>query len=293
MPGLLIESDDVCLYITEKCNSNCIMCPMSEAARKRGLSVPEYEWEEYIDRIPEETEHITITGGEPFLQYQHLLSFFPKLNSAFPTTSILILTNGRALAIPRIQQMIVPVITERYCFAIPIHSNIPEIHDSITQTPGSFQQTMNALRFLGTTRANIEIRIVGTQLNIEHISDIFRFLVTSGIRITVINLIAMEVTGSAARERNKLWIDYRELYQKAESGIRFAIEHGIDIGLYNFPLCALPEEVWPISKHSISEWKVRYEKECEDCQVRDACGGMFYSVHELQLFRVKPFGEAM
>ena len=148
MPGLLIEPDDVCLYITEECNSNCIMCPMSEDSRKRGNSVPEEEWGAYLERIPKETKHITITGGEPFLQYKQLIPFLPKLNRNNPDASILILTNGRALAIPKIQQEIEPAITERYCFAIPIHYSNQEVHDAITQTNGSFQQTMKALHFL-------------------------------------------------------------------------------------------------------------------------------------------------
>ena len=33
MPGLMIDTDDVCLFVTEKCNSNCVMCPMSLASR--------------------------------------------------------------------------------------------------------------------------------------------------------------------------------------------------------------------------------------------------------------------
>lgn len=58
MPGLMIEADDVCLFVTEKCNSNCVMCPMSLASRKRGLSIPEGDWEDIVNLMPESTIHM-------------------------------------------------------------------------------------------------------------------------------------------------------------------------------------------------------------------------------------------
>ena len=72
MPGLMFDTDDVCLFVTEKCNSNCIMCPMSLDSRKRGLSIAQEDWAGIVDLIPDNPAHITITGGEPFLEYEYL-----------------------------------------------------------------------------------------------------------------------------------------------------------------------------------------------------------------------------
>lgn len=289
MPGLIIDKDDVCFYITEKCNSNCIMCPMSIDSRKRGEVMSMKEWDHFEEMIPADVSHITITGGEPFLIHERLFPALEKINHLYPNADVLILTNGRALALPEMMNVLEPLITDRYCFAIPIHGPEAALHDRITSSPGSFRQSIAALRNLSCTRARIEVRVVGHQLNLSRISETYRMLCALGARIDVINLIAMEMTGCAARNKANLWVDYDVLCEKAEDGIRYAILHGIDTVLYNFPLCQVPVRLWPLVKDSITPSKVRYSEECETCVQREACGGMFYSTRLLGLCSVKPF----
>lgn len=289
MPGLLIDNDDVCFYVTEKCNSNCMMCPMSLDSRKRGSQMSEDEWEHFEEKIPESVSHITITGGEPFLCYEKLFPVLEKINRLYPDTDVLILTNGRALAVPVIWETLKQYITDRYCFAIPIHGPEESLHDRITGAPGSFRQSIQALHLLSTTLARIEIRIVGHQINCKRISETYRMLCSLNARIDIINLIAMEMTGCAARNRDILWIDYDQLCIIAEDGIRYAMNHGINIGLYNFPLCQVPERLWPLVKASITPSKIRFMDECDGCVQRNACGGMFYSTRLLGLCSVRPF----
>ena len=291
MPGIIVDEDDICLYITEKCNSNCIMCPMSLDSRKRGESFSLNDWDHFDEIIPYTPNHITITGGEPFLYYQKLIPLLGTINQLYPNTEILILTNGRALALQEVMEKLEPLITNQYRFAIPIHGPNETIHDRISASPGSFRQAIIALRNLSKTNATIEVRIVGHKLNIESINQTYGMLCDLGVRIDVINLIAMEMTGCAARNREHLWIDYSILCQEAKEGIKTALLHGINVGLYNFPLCQVPEGLWPMTKNSITPSKIRYCTECENCSKRDACGGLFYSTYELGLVTVKPYAK--
>lgn len=288
MPGLMIDTDDVCLFVTEKCNSNCIMCPMSLDSRKRGLSLSQEEWDGLVDQIPDNPSHITITGGEPFLEYNNLLPVMEHINKRFPYTEVLILSNGRAFSISDVFDKLHPLITEKYCFAVPIHASNAELHDRITRSPGSFHQSIKGLKNLAKTEARIEIRVVGHQLNLEDLTRTFHMLVASEFRINVINLLAMEMMGCAARDRDSLWVDYLSLCQAAEQGIKYALIHGIDVGLYNFPLCTIPKSMWPLAKPSITPSKVRFYEECEQCREYYACGGLFYSTFELNLCKVNP-----
>ena len=289
MPGVFIQDDDVVLYVTEECNSNCIMCPMSLDSRKRGRHLRAEEWDDLPECLPKDTKHITITGGEPFLEYQQMIPALHRINAAFPGTEILILTNGRALSVRSVYDETDPTISERMCFAIPIHGPDPETHDSITQSPGSFDQAIKGIRKLKSTNAEIEIRIVGHRLNHGKISETFCMLADSDLRITKINLIAMEMTGCAAANRKELWIDYDELCLEAETGIRYAVHKGINVGLYNFPLCTVPGELWPIAKNSITPSKIRYAPECAECRERQACGGLFQSTFLLNLCKIHPY----
>ena len=288
MPGLIIEPDDVCLYVTEKCNSNCIMCPMSIHARQRGNSIDNEYLINFEDIPYDDTAHFTITGGEPFLEYQKTIYAMSQINQKYPNAEILVLTNGRALAIDKIFELIKPEITDRYCFAVPIHASSYVLHDRITNSAGSFNQTIRGLMNLSESEARIEIRIVGNKLNIHDIVKTYKMLATACFRVDLINLIAMEMTGCAAANRKALWVDYGELALKAEKGIQFAMMHGIDVGLYNFPLCTIPERLWPLAKTSINPSKIRFYEVCNTCAVREACGGLFYSTYELNYCPVTP-----
>ena len=288
MPGIFLEPDDLCVYVTEACNSNCVMCPMSLASRRRGLTMAPEQWAALKEIDPQAVFHITITGGEPFLDARNTLAALALIRERFPEAEVLILTNGRALAVPEIASALLPLLTERVCLAIPIHAPEAELHDRITQTPHSFAQAIRGIRALAASAARIEARVVAHRWNLEQLSPTFRMLTDLQTRITVINLIAMEMTGCAAARRGELWVDYREAVREAREGILYTVRHGIDVGLYNFPLCSVPRELWPIVKNSISPRKIRYDDACENCAEREACGGMFYSTRELGLFRVEP-----
>lgn len=289
MPTVFYEQDDVILYVTEACNSNCIMCPMSAASRKRGLSLTQEQWEQVDGAIPADAQHVTITGGEPFLEYRKVLPVMKHIAETRPEAEVLVLTNGRAFSLDFITSEMFSFLTDRFTFAIPVHGPDAGLHDRITQAEGSFAETMAGIRKIAKSPARIEIRIVAHRLNLDALNDTIRMLVDSKIRISVINIIAMEMTGCAAANREKLWVDYDEICRAVYPGIQYAILHQTDMGLYNFPLCCVPKELWGIAKNSISYSKVRYYEECGKCREYKACGGLFKSTMQLKLCRVKPF----
>ncbi len=282
------EDREAVFMVTEACNSNCVMCPMSSDQRRRGLSLSREEAQGLLDQIDEHTEHIDITGGEPFLQAELVLDILRQLNERWPQIPVQVLTNGRALCIPRIQRMLYPLLTPRLRFAIPVHAGSAALHDAITQSPGSFEQTLRGLEFLSSSPVQIEIRIVGHRKNVEHLDELCDMLLRSGLRINVVNFIAMEMNGSAAHNRDGLWVDYRTFFDAAKPLIHRFVHAGIDVGLYDFPLCAVDRAYWPITKKSITAWKVRYPGVCDMCNEKSACGGLFRSTCLLGLFPVSP-----
>ncbi len=284
-----IDKNTSVIYITSACNSNCIMCPMSEHSRQLAKTPSSEEIQMQLDQIPDCVEHIDITGGEPFLQYEKTIHVMNTINNRWKNASVQVLTNGRALSLSFIQDAIKECITSQYRFAIPIHGHNALIHDRITQANGSFDETLKGLEFLSKTKANIEVRFVVHNYNISDAVSTCQMLVDSGLRINTVSFIAMEMTGCAAMRRNELWVDYADIYPKIEEGIMILLSNGIDADLYNFPLCSLPHRAWPMAKKSISEWKVRYYDECNECREKSACGGLFYSTYLLKLYSPKPF----
>ena len=284
------ENDNSIVWmITERCNSNCIMCPMSADTRKRGKGYTDNNPAILLSELPSDITHIDITGGEPFLNWKKALDVMKNINIHFPQTPVLVLTNGRALSLSFLQKEIQALITAQYRFAIPLHAPNAMLHDKITQSCGSFEQTIDALHFLSGTKAEVEIRIVGSRVNAKKITDLCEYIIDDNIKVDTVNLIGMEMNGQAARNRKQLWIDYDQLYTMAEPGLISLVENGIDVGLYGFPLCALPKRAWAIAKHGIATEKIRYYDACDRCIEKKACGGLFKSTYLLGIYQVKPF----
>ena len=146
---LIEENDDLTVFMTESCNSNCVMCPMSRDSRKRGNHCSDDAWAEALAVLHKRRyRHISITGGEPFLMAERLLSLMCTLRDTQVDTPVLLLTNGRALCLPQIQAQLKELLDVHDRFGIPIHGSNAALHDAITQSPGSFAQTIAGLHNL-------------------------------------------------------------------------------------------------------------------------------------------------
>ena len=49
----------------------------------------------------------------------------------------------------------------------------------------------------------------------------------------------------------------------------------MNVSLYNFPLCTIPDFYRKYAVRSISDWKQKYLDECTGCVEKDYCGGFF------------------
>ena len=94
--------------------------------------------------------------------------------------------------------------------------------------------------------------------------------------------------GNAAKNKGSVWIDYREAFFKSKKAIQLLVRNGVDVKLYNFPLCAVEREYWGICMKSISGYKVKFGPECDLCNVKSLCGGVFASTHSVVNFRGDP-----
>ncbi len=269
------SSADNYFFITGKCNSGCIMCPSPDAARHNGESANIETLIEMAKHIPAFTPHLTITGGEPFLAGRMLFPFIRFLQEKFEETEFLFLTNGRIFAVDSFTELFFENKPSNTVMGIPIHGSCSEIHDHITRAPGSFLQTFSGIQNLLRKGVHIEIRIVVCKLNILDIPNIINLIIHQFPDISYVSVMAMEMTGSAYHNREQVWIPYRDSFNRISGSILELLRHGIDVKLYNFPLCTVQQEFWPLCEKSISSDKVRYAEVCDTCKFRDVCGGVF------------------
>ena len=278
---------DATLVTGLACNANCVMCPVSEAARRHAQLTSVRELEEELRYLGSEIPHITITGGEPTLLKCDLVELLDVAKSQCPRAELLILTNGRAFSVPSYAKVISSHLTAKDQVAIPLHGADARLHDTITQTPGSFEQTLQGLKYLSDGAMRIEIRVVISKMNTHAVADIADMILCLP-RVTIVNFVALEMCGNAIKNRNRIWIEYPEAAAACEAAIQKLVMSGIDVGLYNFPLCAVDHKYWTLCRDSISDYKVRYTEDCVRCRVRDICFGAFESTISTGCFHAHP-----
>ena len=269
-------------FITEKCNSNCIMCPSPNSSRKRGNIVKIDDLINIASHVPSDVSHITITGGEPFMAGKDLFRLLEYCRRKFEHTEFQILTNGRIFAVNEYCELLLNTIPNHTMLGIPLHGSCQEVHDRITQTHNSFRQTITGLKRIQKMGVQNEIRIVVCRENANDISKIAKLIAAELSRVNYVSIMAMEMTGSAYINANKVWISYRESFAYVRPAIDILLRNGIDVRLYNFPLCTVDRDYRMLCARSISSWKIRYSNVCEKCTVKESCGGVFAGTFRLE-----------
>ena len=281
-------SNDNALFITNKCNSNCIMCPCSEHFRQKPCNETVEHLCKIAEYIPSDTRFLTITGGEPTLLFTDMFQLLLTLRNHFEGTKFFLLTNGRSLSDKTFLKGFLENMPCNMRFAIPLYGYDSATHDHITQAQGSFDQTVKGLKNLISAHCEIEIRIVVSKLNYKHMDKLADFIVKELQGINCVHIMATEMMGAAAKNRADVWLDYADAFDSSKYAIKTLIKNGIDVELYNFPLCKVEKGYWPLCAKSISDYKIRYGESCEKCEVKSLCGGVFRSTLLLTKMKLEP-----
>lgn len=282
------DSEDNAIVVTNQCNSNCIMCPDAEAIRNTS-DIPYIEKIlEQVRCIPNDTNHITITGGEPGLLKENLIKVLAECKRYLPDTDFLLLSNGRIFSNTEYARNIKKNAPQYFRIAVPLYADNEKLHDEITQTRGSFKQTLLGIKKLIENNIDIEIRIVVLKKNYKKLKDIAKYIVKEIPEVKMVNIMALEMTGNAFKNKKKVWINFEKIKDRLYEACITLLRAGIITNLYNFPLCNLDKRLYSIAHKSITDYKVRYMQKCEECLVKDECGGFFNSTINIKDIKVKP-----
>ena len=223
------ESLDNAFFVTGKCNSNCIMCPSPNVSRQKGKNSDVDKLIEIAKHIPSDAPHLTITGGEPFMIGRDIFRFIQYLHDKFTCTEFLFLTNGRIFAVDSFMKKFIETVPDNSIVAIPIHGSNAQINDMITQSKGSFAQTVKGIKQLLKANIRVELRIVVSKLNASNLHDLALFISQEFSEVEYVSIMAMEMTGSARVNQDKVWISYKEAGRLAQDAALVLIENGIDV----------------------------------------------------------------
>ena len=269
------EEADATLFMGGGCNSNCIMCPASDTERKKAFAYPRETLLKYIDYLPDDLEYLVITGGEPTLNPALFLEAMECVQQKFPFTNILLLTNGRSFSNRSFFEETYQRLPNRFRVAIPIHGANAIEHDAITQAKHSFEQTIQGIyRFLHAA-VPVEIRIVVTKANAGTLVDIAELIARQFPQCLCVNFIGLEPRGNCAKNFDQVFISYADSFRASRPAIDLLISCGINVGLYNYPLCHIDKSYWSLACQSISSYKNVFLEACDTCAVKNICAGFF------------------
>ncbi|MFN8256174.1 MAG: radical SAM protein [Bacteroidales bacterium] len=156
-----------------------------------------------------DVEHVTFTGGEPFLSERfNELVLYVRLKKK----SVAIITNGNVATQNDFRQMLDLGVG---LFEIPLHSVAPEIHDFMTNTPGSWLKSLNALSYLVSQNANVVAVIVITKANFNQVKQTLALIKELGINRIMLN--RFNIGGEGITQKENLWLNHDELKQAFKS----------------------------------------------------------------------------
>jgi len=272
--ALDINSNDNTLFTTSRCNNRCIMCcqpPLDDD------DIDEL-YQENIERIynaPKDLPMIGITGGEPTLLGDRLITLVALIREQLPVTEIHILSNGRAFVDGNYAQRLADVGGGKVVVGVPFHSDYAKDHDSIAGCKGAFNETMLGLYNLATAGIYIELRIVMNALNYKRFFAMAEYIHRNLSFVDWIAFMGMEYVGYAVKHNRNIWIEPKEYITQLTSAVRYLAEWNYDVCIYNIPLCLLPKQFHKFAVKSISDWKNKFLDICEQCSQKADCCGLF------------------
>jgi His-Xaa-Ser system radical SAM maturase HxsC len=274
------------LFVTERCNSFCIMC--SQPPRDVADS---YLIEELIEAVPLIDKGVTelgITGGEPTLLGSRFIKLLQTIQIYHPGTAIHVLTNGRTFSDPSLVEQVSRLEHDDLMFGIPLYSDISDHHDFVVQADHAFDETIKGILNLKRHSQKVEIRVVVHQQTYKRLPQLAEFIGRNLQFVDHVALMGLEITGFTRANLEDLWIDPIEYIGELERAVDILTRYKIRTSIYNLQRCLIPSRLWPYAVKSISDWKNKYYPECNECSQKHNCGGFFASADIRKSAFIKP-----
>jgi len=269
------ESHNNAIFITARCNNNCIMCSQPPKKSK------EVGWIEshlkVIDLIDDSPNTLCITGGEPTLLGNDLVKILARATDKLPNTNLYMLTNGRSFAKEGFVRDISLISGLQLLSAIPLYADVAPIHDFIVQSKNAFNETVKGLYNMAHYNLPVEIRIVLHKQTLPRLLPLMDFIYHNFPFVSHVALMGLENMGYVKKNWDLLWVDPVDYKDELLAAVKFLHYRRIHISVYNLPLCIINKELRPFARKSISDFKNIYLDECESCGSRTQCCGLFKS----------------
>lgn len=279
------------------CNNNCIHCIIEgNKKRLRDKDLPINRTTEDLKREilgiaetikanSEEDCKIIMTGGEPTIRKDFLEICQFAIDNGFKQIGLQ--TNGRKLSDREFTEQLVKRFPIR--FTVALHADNPEIHDAITRQRGSFDETVQALKYLNEFKARSSGKIVISKKNTKNLLNTVKLF--ESLNVLTIN-IAFPHSAIHDPRFHDYVPRYRDIIDELKSILIYGQEKKMAILTEAVPYCLLKGYEEFVGENFImgditindvdfskTDWQKRRPeikakaKECENCYINILCEG--------------------
>jgi His-Xaa-Ser system radical SAM maturase HxsC len=272
--------------VTERCDNYCLMC--SQPPKDVDDVFIVHELLEAVALIDPETKEIGFTGGEPTLLGELFLDVVRACRRTLPATAVHVLSNGRRFADWPFSKAWAEVDHPDLIIGIPLYSDLSTVHDYVVQADGAYDEAVRGILNLKRLNQRVELRVVLHNQTYGRLDKLAEFITRNLLFVDHVALMGLEIMGFTKANLPALWIDPIEYQSQLRQAVRILSSAGINVSIYNLPLCLLEREVWEYSRQSISDWKNEFLPQCDDCDVRSRCAGFFSSARYKSSSHISP-----
>ncbi len=259
-----------------KCNNNCIMCTQLRPSFSKTKIEQKMHNKEDLERQIKEAKDwqgIVFTGGEPTIR-KDLFEIIEFVKANYPKKRISLLTNGRMLSYESYGKELEKIGLNE--LIIPLHGHNRALHDFITQTDGSFEQTVKGIKNLRESRMTREIRIVVHKLNYVYLPEIAAFISKELPFVDKIVFLYFDAIGSGSVNKKRLHIPITDVAPFLEKAFKELGKAGKKARIYHFPQCTLPKSIREkVYGKTVETQRICFAKECRQCSYVNKCPGIW------------------
>lgn len=221
------------ISLTSKCNNNCIFC-FSETNIKKNRSFEEIK-ADLEKGVTEGCTYLVLSGGEPTIHPDFLK--IVKTAKQMGYRKIKVISNGRMFAYQRFLDKSIDFGVSTIAFSI--HGHNAELNDYLTDTKGSFKQSLLGLNNSINKGVETQVNIVLNKANLGHFREILDFLIANGVKkMEILNLVP---EGNAWKNKEKLFFKIEDKQDELKDIFAYLKSKNIEFELNRFKISHFPE----------------------------------------------------
>jgi MoaA/NifB/PqqE/SkfB family radical SAM enzyme len=276
--------------IWPQCNIGCVFCSNPVSGFRE--TTDKYSYAEIVRKVEkykrglrtfvkfdDVADYFNLTGGEPTL-HPDFLKIVALLRTEFPKSLVRVLSNGRLFSYEDFARRTMGVGLTPFEVAVPLFGHDAPSHEATSRTPGSFAQTMAGLENLRKHRLpgqRVEVRVIMTRIQLKSLKGLLDMVLERLSWVDQVVFLFVELEGFAEHYRDRVNLTMTEA-AAALDALHERIVRLPQARLYHFPLCAVPERLWPYVYNTLAPFKVTWLEGCKTrCAHREQCVGVHRS----------------